>query len=125
MVVALLGIGLIALFMKSNKDPEPAPRPINGAAFNPVVKQGKTAEQLDDEEIDGRDANAEYKWPTDEQLQARVTPESLKKALDKMKTEVRIPTEPAPKDPEWMYKRKAGEKLNAFEVEEYYHYKHD
>lgn len=39
-----------------------------------------------------------------------------------MKTIVNIPYEPAPKDPRWMIKKKAGKRLTADETLEYYQY---
>jgi len=42
-----------------------------------------------------------------------VTPKMIKESYEAMITEVLIPVTPAPADPEWMYKRKAGEKLDA------------
>ena len=42
-----------------------------------------------------------------------------------MRTEVKIPSEPAPTDPEWMIRRYAGLKLNAEELEQFYAWHHD
>jgi hypothetical protein len=42
-----------------------------------------------------------------------------------MYTELRIPIEPAPEDPEWMIKKFQGMALDAFEQEQYYMWKHD
>ena len=42
-----------------------------------------------------------------------------------MFTNVKIPIEPAPKDPKWIIKKHAGKKLDPIELEEYFHYKHD
>lgn len=42
-----------------------------------------------------------------------------------MKTEVKIPWEPAPKDPEWMIRRQAGLKLNAEELEQFCSWQYD
>lgn len=42
-----------------------------------------------------------------------------------MCTEVKIPYEPAPADPEWMIRRYAGLKLNAEELDQYFRWEHD
>ena len=42
-----------------------------------------------------------------------------------MKTFLRIPHKPAPEAPSWMYKKKAGRKLDPIEAEEYYKWKSD
>ena len=43
--------------------------------------------------------------PAEEDLLVKRTPLFLIETLEKMKTEVKIPWEPAPKDPEWMIRR--------------------
>jgi len=40
-----------------------------------------------------------------------------------MKTYLLIPYEPAPEDPKWLTKKKAGKKLNPLEIELYSNYK--
>jgi hypothetical protein len=42
-----------------------------------------------------------------------------------MRTEVKIPFEPAPADPEWMIRRYAGLKLNVEELDQYLRWEHD
>lgn len=49
----------------------------------------------------------------------------LKDTYERMSTEVLIPVTPAPADPEWLYKKKAGERLNAEEIRSYHIWKHD
>ena len=53
------------------------------------------------------------------------TPKALQENLAKMRTEVKIPFEPAPADPEWMIRKYAGLKLNAEELEQFYSWHHD
>jgi hypothetical protein len=49
----------------------------------------------------------------------------LQENLKRMATEVLIPVTPAPPDPEWLMKKKAGRKLEADEQVLYHVWKHD
>ena len=42
-----------------------------------------------------------------------------------MKTELRIPTELPPDDPDWILKKKAGKKLDSQQLEEYLKWQHE
>ena len=42
-----------------------------------------------------------------------------------MKTFLKIPFEPAPEDPSWMFKARSGKKMSPPEAEEYFKWKHD
>ncbi len=41
-------------------------------------------------------------------------------APEEMKTYVKIPFEPAPRDPSWLLKKYSGKKMNPLESEEYF-----
>ena len=52
--------------------------------------------------------NSEYVRPSDEELGKHVTDEMTEQVLENMWHEIRIPSEPAPPDPDWMTLRRAG-----------------
>jgi len=45
--------------------------------------------------------------------------------LENLKTELRIPTKPAPEDPEFIIKKYSGFKLTEKEARDYYKWRHE